>query len=110
MVPVLLRIREQPRAELVKGVHITGTPYSSRQVMKGNCFGAISFDNVPVAAGDIMSAFISVDSAAAPGNRFVLAKGQPHIPSSQNPKPVSLTPQRLRLRQVTRAPCTTCAC
>jgi hypothetical protein len=86
MVPVLLRIRKQPRAELVKGVHITGAPYSSRQVMKGNCFGAISFDNVPVAASDIMSAFISVDAAAPPSSRFVLAKGPQLMPSSQNPK------------------------
>ena len=110
MVPVLLRIRQQPRAELVKGVHITGTPYSSRQVMKGNCFGAISFDNVPVAACDVMSAFISVDTAAAPSNRFVLAKGQPRTPSPQNPKPVSATPQFSCLCQATRAPFTTSVC
>jgi hypothetical protein len=75
MIPVLLRIRHQPRADLVKGVHITGAPYSTRQVMKGNCFGAISFDKVPVAAADVMSAFVSVDAAAPPSSRFILAKG-----------------------------------
>jgi hypothetical protein len=75
MIPVLLRIRPRPRSDLVTGVNINGAPYSSRQVMKGNCFGAISFDNVAVAASDIMSAFISVDAAAPPSNRFVLAKG-----------------------------------
>lgn len=83
MIPVLLRIRQRPRSDLVNGVHITGTPYASRQVMKGNNFGAISFDNVPVAADDVMSAFVSVDAAAPPSCRFVLAKGalQPN-PSS----------------------------
>ncbi len=75
MIPVLLRLRARPRSDLVKGIHITGAPYASRQVMKGNCFGAISFDNVPVAASDVMSAFISVDAAASPSNRFLLAKG-----------------------------------
>jgi hypothetical protein len=43
--------------------------------MKGNCFGSISFDNVPVAVSDIMSAFITVDVAALPQNRFHLADG-----------------------------------
>lgn len=80
MIPVLLRLRDRPRSDLVKGVHITGTPYASRQVMKGNCFGAISFDHVPVAASDVMSAFVSVDAAAPPSNRFLLAKGSIHNP------------------------------
>ncbi len=75
MIPVLLRIRNQPRADLVKGVHITGAPYSTRQVMKGNCFGAVSFDKVRVEAADVMSAFVSVDPAAQPTSRFILAKG-----------------------------------
>jgi hypothetical protein len=77
MIPLLLRIRHQPRADFVKGVHITGAPYSTRQVMKGNCFGAISFDKVHVAAADVMSAFVSVDAAAPPSSRFILAKGTP---------------------------------
>ena len=85
MIPVLLRIRQRPRSDLVKGVHITGTPYASRQVMKGNNFGAISFDNVPVAADDVMSAFVSVDAAAPPSSRFVLAKGAAATPhAAQN--------------------------
>ena len=56
MVPVLLRIRERPHAALVKGLHISDESYSSRQVMKGNRFGSITFDNVSCTSDDIMYA------------------------------------------------------
>ena len=120
MIPVLLRIRHQPRADLVKGVHITGAPYSTRQVMKGNCFGAISFDKVPVAAADVMSAFVSVDAAASPSSRFILAKGalskSPNLPhlvhqtsyqccERRHPRCVSRPPAESSHRRPSPVPC-----